>query len=114
MRVLVCGGRDYADRMKMKEILDDLHVKTPITCLIQGSARGADRLAKNWAFFNQIVCEEYAASWEEYGKAAGHMRNAKMLVEGKPDIVIAFPGGKGTADMVRKAKTANVKTLEVY
>jgi ABC-type sugar transport system substrate-binding protein len=36
-----------------------------------------------------------------------------MLDEGKPDIVVAFPGGTGTADMVRRARKAGVVVIEV-
>jgi hypothetical protein len=36
-----------------------------------------------------------------------------MLLEGKPDLVVAFPGGKGTADMVRRARKANVPVKEI-
>ena len=36
-----------------------------------------------------------------------------MLDEGKPDLVIAFPGGKGTADMARRAREAGIEVIEV-
>jgi hypothetical protein len=36
-----------------------------------------------------------------------------MLTEGKPDLVVAFPGGRGTADMVRRAYAANVIVKEI-
>ena len=47
--------------------------------------------------------------WKKYGKKAGPLRNQQMLEEGKPDLVVAFPGGNGTADMVRRAKKANIE-----
>ncbi len=51
-----------------------------------------------------IVC---AAKWETYGKAAGPIRNREMLLN-LPALVVAFPGGKGTADMVRQAERAGI------
>jgi hypothetical protein len=36
-----------------------------------------------------------------------------MLDEGKPDLVIGFPGGTGTADMLSRAEIAGVKIIEV-
>src|SRR5262249_16770583 len=44
--------------------------------------------------------------WDELGKKAGPLRNQRMLDEGKPDLVVAFPGGGGTKDMVRRAVQA--------
>src|SRR5258708_15682483 len=34
------------------------------------------------------------------------LRNRDMLCDGKPDLIIAFPGGKGTAGMVDLARKA--------
>ncbi len=113
MRVLVCGGRDYADLEAVKETLYELHDRTPIAALVQGGAPGADALARLWAWANQVPLHTFAADWKAHGKAAGPIRNQQMLDEGKPDLVVAFPGGKGTADMVRRAKAAGVRVLEV-
>ena len=57
--------------------------------------------------------EVYPANWEEFGKRAGLIRNARMLTEGKPERVLAFPGGRGTADMVSRAREAGVEVCEV-
>jgi len=48
-----------------------------------------------------------------HGRAAGPVRNAQMLAEGKPDFVVAFPGGRGTADMCKQARARGVKVVEV-
>lgn len=109
MRVLVCGGRDYADRDFLRLALSELHRELAIACLIDGAAPGADSLAHEWAVDTGIPTERYPADWDTYGKAAGAIRNRRMLVEGKPDLVVAFPGGRGTADMVRQARYAEVK-----
>lgn len=114
MRVLVCGGRDYSNRECVFAVLDKLHVKTPVETLIQGGARGADALAMEWAAERKIeqVVTEYA-DWEEHGKAAGPLRNQRMLDVWHPDIVVAFPGGRGTADMVNRARRASVPVSRV-
>jgi hypothetical protein len=36
-----------------------------------------------------------------------------MLDEGKPDLVVAFPGGGGTKDMITRALGAGVSVHEV-
>lgn len=108
MKVLVCGGRDFTNEAFICGRLDRLHAETPITALMQGGARGADTIAGQWARskagIQRFVCR---ADWETHGKRAGPIRNARML-EWKPDLVVAFPGGRGTADMVRQAQAAGV------
>lgn len=109
MRVLVCGGRTYADRKHVYDVLDDTHRPfDPIECVIHGGASGADKLAADWAHARGVRVEEYRANWNAYGPAAGPMRNGTMLEKGKPDVVIAFPGGSGTHDMVSRAQRAGV------
>lgn len=64
-----------------------------------------------------IRVQKFPADWDRYGKAAGGIRNSQMLIEGKPDLVVAFPGGNGTRDMVLKARKAGIRTIiasEVY
>lgn len=114
MRVLVCGGRNFYNKALIKRTLDELHKKTPITCLIHGGASGADFLANHWATaYSGVPVEEYKYERGGTGKRAGHVRNLMMLVQGKPDIVVAFPGEDGTADMKRQARKANVKVVEI-
>lgn len=108
MRILVCGGRDYASTATINAELDALHGEHGITCLIHGTARGADALADAWARRRGIPVTAFPAEWSKHGKAAGFRRNETMLRDGKPELVIAFPGGKGTAHMVRLATAAGV------
>lgn len=134
MRVLVCGGRDYgrmpnwyppeqASRLSaiaskqsflLRETLDDFH-KTlgPFTDLIHGAAPGADAHAAQWALKNRLTINSWKADWKRHGKAAGPIRNQQMIDNGKPDLVIAFPGGRGTADMIARAKAASIKLIEI-
>jgi predicted dinucleotide-utilizing enzyme len=112
-RVLVCGGRDYADKAKVYQTLDGFLSDNPsVLHIIHGAARGADSLASQWAKDRGVTEIAYPADWKAYGKQAGYIRNKQMLDEGKPDLVLAFPGGAGTAMMVRIARAARVKTIE--
>lgn len=149
MRVLVCGGREFADfPLRSNGAVDRSHPRFSqaqkernfIICtldkfcidrglvtasdsygnwlpdniiIIQGGARGADRAADEWAIINWVPLETYLPDWDKYRKAAGPIRNKQMLDEGKPDVVIAFPGGRGTANMVSLAKKAGVEVVEV-
>ncbi len=111
MKVLVCGGRDYDDWDNVFKVLGWIHENIGITRLIEGGARGADHIAKTWRDRNNIDGKSVNAEWDKYGKAAGSMRNGKMLSEESPDYVIAFPGGRGTADMIRKSIVAGYRII---
>lgn len=113
MRLLVCGGRDYTDDARLRGVLDKIYQEKALACVIEGGARGADRLAQRWAKDMSVALLTFPAKWGLYGKRAGYLRNEQMLVEGKPTHVIAFPGGRGTADMVRQAKKAGIPTWEI-
>jgi hypothetical protein len=123
MRVLVCGGRDFGycrvgyrspehlfltDYLDKRLNPDNLPLPPNGLVIIEGGAKGADSAAADWAVVNWVMIEEYPADWEKHGKRAGYLRNVQMLEEGKPDLVIAFPGGKGTAMMINLAKGAGV------
>lgn len=112
MRVLVCGGRHFNDALTLGSWLGGVHKNNgPITLLIEGGACGADYMARKFAEWHGIPTKTFPADWDKHGKAAGHIRNRQMLVEGKPDLVVAFEGGRGTANMVEQAKAAGVKVL---
>jgi hypothetical protein len=83
--------------------------------VIAGGARGADTLAVQEARARKppIPVRVYPADWRRHGKAAGPIRNQQMLDEGAPDLVLAFPGGGGTADMVRRARRAGLEVVRI-
>lgn len=115
MRVLVCGGRDYVDAIAVAAHLDALLREAAYDTLvvIQGGATGADQMARDWCARNGVPYDNYPADWTAHRKAAGPLRNQRMIDHGKPDQVLAFPGGKGTADMVRRARRAGLPVLVV-
>lgn len=100
-RVLVCGGRDFEDRAALYAALDRLHGQRCFTLLIAGGARGADTMGEHWARDRGVRTRIFMARWAIEGRAAGPIRNARMLREGRPDLIVAFPGGKGTANWSR-------------
>lgn len=110
--VLVCGGRDYEDRATIFDALDKIHKHRGIVMVISGMARGADSIAVEWARSRDVPRMEFRADWDRYGKRAGYLRNQQMLAEGKPDVVVAFPGGRGTAMMIEISKKAGVPVWE--
>lgn len=117
MRIIVCGGRNFVDVPMLWRGLDKINAETPggIRCVIDGSSddvtgpyKGADYWAHQWAAARDKPWERYNADWVAHGRAAGPIRNSEMLRLGKPDMVVAFPGGRGTADMVKQADAAGL------
>lgn len=113
LRVILCGDRDWSDWTAIVRVLRSLDPRT--TMVITGGAPGADTLADKAAQslgFGARVVED--AQWEKYGRAAGPIRNQKMLeilCAGSASdhrMVIAFHDdlarSKGTKDMVTRTK----------
>lgn len=103
MKLLVCGGRDFDDIEFVTSNLNNLYTAFNVNCLIAGGAKGVDTIAEAWADEMGIEKQIFHAEWSKYQRRAGPIRNQRMLDEGKPDAVIAFPGGKGTDHMWRIA-----------
>lgn len=112
MKVLVCGGRNFKDYFLLCSVLD-YFLKYDDLIIINGGATGADSFSSIWAEENGIKHKQYFAQWEKYGKTAGPIRNKLMLETEKPDLVIAFDGGRGTQHMIKIAKQAKVKVIEI-
>ena len=137
LRVLVTGGRDYADTARvesaLRSVIESLLGPDPETSqvvIVHGDAPGLDRLAGAVATRLGLAVEAHPADWAspcrptcpphrrrrhdgtDYCPAAGVYRNAEM-VEGGADIAVAFPGGHGTADCVRRIQSAAIALVEV-
>ena len=121
MRVVVYGGRDFYDESWLKQELCDLvwqrgnfaSVPKQISVLIHGGARGVDQMAGWFGIGCGLEVIEFKAQWDKHGKAAGPIRNQQMIDEGKPELGVAFPGGKGTADMTRRLKAAGIRVIQL-
>ena len=120
MKVLVCGGRYFQEVPLLWRHLDQLHAKSSITCVIEGGSDavageyyGADYWARMWAQARGVHSVTCWADWDQFGRWAGPKRNKEMLERYGPDLVLAFEGGKGTADMVKQAQAAGVAVRSV-
>ena len=117
MRVIVCGSRNWGEyphqRQKIYDALDAIHAAKPITFLFHGNARGVDTVAGTWGKLKQTIqVVPVPAEWSKYGDRAGPIRNKNMLGQGV-ELVIAFPGGKGTTNMIAQAERAGVKVQKI-
>lgn len=110
--LLICGDRNWTDMASIGRAIDNY--TGSIKLVIHGGCRGADRLAGEAAKNRRIPVKVYYANWNQYGRAAGPIRNQQMLDEGCPDEVWAFHSNittsKGTAHMVSIARDIGIKT----
>jgi hypothetical protein len=115
LRLLVCGGRDYQDHHAVCKALDTVGARYGISVLISGAQTGADSLGLDWAHFRDVPVMAFPVTpteWKKIGREAGPLRNRKMLEQGRPDAVVAFPGDRGTKNMKDQARAAGLKIWE--
>lgn len=112
-RILVCGGRLYTNEQHVNAVLSAVVAYYGDVVFINGGAAGADLTAHVWAVRRGIHSARMGAIWAVHGKPAGVLRNQAMLELAQPHVVVAFPGGPGTADMVKRARAAGIPTYEV-
>lgn len=109
--VIVTGSRDWTDAALLGRALAAYKPEL----LVEGGARGADTLAREWAQAADISCITIPANWNRWGKAAGARRNIEML-EFYPDaLVVAFPlpQSRGTWHCVFEARKRGHKVMVV-
>jgi hypothetical protein len=114
--VCVTGGRDFADASSMAELFNFLHLfYAEKLRVMHGAAPGADRMADSMALQLEIPVRPFPADWDRHGKPAGAIRNGQMvdylkMCRRKEHTVqvVAFPGGDGTADMIRQSEKAAI------
>jgi hypothetical protein len=111
--VLVCGGRNFNNYPLLYAALDMLDREQRIGTVIHGGAAGADNIAGKWAESRGRACRVEFADWVTNGRKAGPMRNQKMIDDYHPELVVAFPGGRGTEDLVRRAAKAGIEVREI-
>lgn len=101
MRVIICGGREWSPKDGDLEWLNALHEQHRFTLVISGGAQGADQCGEIWARLNAIPVKVFKPEWQKWGKIAGFIRNGEMAQAA--DAAVIFPGGRGTADLKRRA-----------
>jgi YspA, cpYpsA-related SLOG family len=110
--LLVCGGRDYADERTLYACLDAIDYSMSIDAIVHGGARGADRLAGQWAAARGKHTAIVPALWQAQGKAAGYLRNIAMVRIAQPTHIAAFAGGRGTENMRNIAAWAGIPVID--
>lgn len=105
-RVVVAGSRSD-DGSRVRADLDELKRRHGRLQVAEGGARGADAAAAEWAEqARRVRHKQYKADWAGQHRAAGPIRNRKMIDSERPDVVLAYPSGsgRGTQDLVAYAR----------
>lgn len=115
-RAIVCGGRSFVPRDGDAARLRKLLAALDIIEVVHGGASGADTWAAGVAARDGYPTRAFPADWEAHGKKAGPLRNATMagyVRNNGGGWCIAFPGGPGTADMLRQAKVQSLGIIDL-
>lgn len=120
LKLLVCGGRNFANVPLVWRTLDSiLRDRGPVCLVIEGASDdvtgpylGADYWANQWARSRFIEDLRFHADWKNFGRSAGPIRN-RLMIDLKPDLCVAFPGGRGTNNMKTLARAAMIPVMEV-
>lgn len=101
----------YAERSLIVDTLDQYNISR----ISIGDAHGLDFYVRIYARERNIPCRVFRANWNDFGWAAGPMRNGTMLLETMPDLTLAFPGNDGTMDCIKQALafSFNVKRVKL-
>ena len=115
--IVAGGGRDLA--WPVERIASALLQRSggrAVHLLLHGGARGADQAIGRAAHQLGWRVQSLAAEWRRFGRCAGPIRNRQLLEQALIEaqahtspsfsasvLVIAFPGGPGTASLVQQA-----------
>lgn len=109
MRTIIAGSRGWTDKQSLVQAI--AMCGWPVTTILSGGAKGADRLGEAWAKTHGIPLELYLADWDTWGKSAGYRRNLQMAANAEALIALWNGKSRGTAHMINIAHNAG---LPVY
>jgi hypothetical protein len=111
-QAIIAGGRDYVLTKADYHWLDDLLVELELTEVVHGDYGKTDKAAGRWGNFHQLKVTPFPPDPKRW-PSAGPIRNTAMSKYVRPDgVLITFPGGAGTADMIRKAKSRGLRHIQ--
>lgn len=123
MRIIVTGSRDWnsiSDVFRLIEAMAQIYNPVELTIVHGACPTGADKMAHQWVEVAKnimpytIIEEAHPASWKEFGRAAGPIRNREMVEMGA-DICLAFirNNSKGASMTAKIAEEAGIKVYIV-
>lgn len=110
-RIAVAGSRHFVNETLVNWAFSELGVGAGDT-IVHGACVGADILCARVARLFKAETEAHPAEWKKYGKAAGPIRNRQMLESGV-NMLVAFPGGRGTNNAVMTARSMGIPVWDL-
>lgn len=109
MKVIIAGGRYFNDYHLLKKRCNLFLKNTTEIEVVSGCQRGADKLGERWAKEYGHPVKQFYADWNQFGNAAGPLRNGRMAKYA--EALIAFWNGisPGTENMIKQAKEQGLK-----
>jgi hypothetical protein len=107
-RLLLTGSRTWADDLAIERALALVLARHPPgVLLVHGDClREADAIAARTPGY---LAEAHPADWQRYGRAAGHRRNAEMIVLGADGCLVFLRGAShGTTATMHAARAAGI------
>lgn len=111
VKLAVCGGRNERLFPTRKYDLSLQIAELGATEIVTGGCRGIDQDAEDYAMELGLETTTFRPAWNEHGRAAGPLRN-KQIAE-YADVLVAFPGGAGTEDMVQQMEALGKKVVRL-
>lgn len=114
INVAIVGGRVFADKTRLYEVMDELALKHEIACVVSGGATGADSLGAEWAKDRGIATRVFIPEWKKHGRKAGILRNGQIV--DAADMLVAFWDGKspGTRNSVQRAEKKGIPVVKEF
>jgi len=119
IRVIVAGTRAHIpehhfDRL-IRQLLKGIETDEIRVVFVSGMAReGADKQIVDWCNLNSYDYDPFPADWDQFGIAAGFIRNGEMAKHA--DILIAFwtANSRGTKDMLDRMEALGKPTITIH
>jgi hypothetical protein len=112
VKIIIAGSRTFSDYKLLKKVMDEFREYDPE--IVSGCADGTDRLGERWANERGFPIKRFPADWNEYGKSAGHIRNAQMARYADTLVLFWDRVSKGSKSMLKIAKKNGLQIQVVY
>lgn len=116
MKLLIAGSRDYPENgnfiSKMKELVTIYGMPSEV---VSGHCpTGADKLGEEWAAVNNAPAKLFPADWNQYGMAAGPIRNREMAKYCDRAVIFWDGKSRGSQNMINELKKHNKPYTVIY
>ena len=112
MKVIIAGSRGFTEAYYY-EVICEAMAKFPneVTEVVSGGCAGPDRCGEKWAKAHNIPVKQFLPNWNEYGKAAGPIRNRQMADYADALVAIWDGRSRGIKNMIEEARERCLKVI---